>query len=501
MVTTDQQVRRLFKLLNQNKTLVSAAAKAGMSEKTARKYRDSAKLPSESTIAHNWRTRQDPFEAAWPDLKAMLGVNAGLQAKTLFEYLQRSEPGRFADGQLRTLQRRIKHWRATEGPKLEVFFPQVHLPGDLCASDFTHMGKLNITIDGKPFDHLIFHLVLTYSNWETGSICFSETFESFSEGIQNALWKLGGVPRAHRTDRLSAAVQKLPRQGEDGTPTVFTERYESLLKHYGLEGEKTQPSSPNENGDVEQSHYRFKTALDQSLMLRGSRDFASRAEYEQFLEELFAQLNAGRTKRFEEELAVLAALPARRLESARKQRVRVTGNSTINVAKNTYSVNSRLIGQQVEVRIFAETIDVWYAQQCVEQGIERLRGSGNSRIDYRHVIHSLVRKPGAFTRYRYRDDMFPTTRFRIAYDLLQKTMGHIIGTKEYLQILLLAAQCHETAIDDTLRCLIDTGLPINFTQLSERIAADQRSDPVADVQIDPVDVAVYDELLHRAEVG
>ena len=244
--------------------------KAGMDEKTARKYRECGQLPSEIKTDHTWRTRKDPFEGIWDGIKSMLTINPGLEAKTIFEDLQRRYPGRFADGQLRTLQRRIKNWRATEGPPKEIFFAQIHKPGELCQSDYTHMDKLGVTIGGVPFDHLIYHFVLTYSNWETGTVCFSESFESLSQGLQNALWELGGVPQQHRTDCLTSAVNKMSH------PEEFTIRYQDLVDYYGITPCKTNPASPNENGDVEQRNYRFKKAVDQALMLRGHRDFKTR---------------------------------------------------------------------------------------------------------------------------------------------------------------------------------------------------------------------------------
>src|SRR6202035_481019 len=197
-----------------------------------------------------------------------------------------------------TLQGRGKSWRATEGPAREVFFAQQHPPGRLGASDFTHMEELGVTIQGQSFPHLIYHFVLTYSNWEAGTVCFSESFESLSEGLQNALWELGGVPRRHRTDRLTAAVNS------DPDPEMFTRRYQGLLTHYGLEGQAIQPRQANENGDVEQSHHRFKQTVDQALMLRGSRDFADRGDYQAFLRRLMAGRNANRRERFHEEMAV-----------------------------------------------------------------------------------------------------------------------------------------------------------------------------------------------------
>ncbi len=336
---TDNQVRKLMKHIQEKRSLGVAATKSGMDEKTARKYRDLGKLPSElkAERIRTWRTREDAFEEVWEGVKSYLENNSGLEAKTLFEHLQRQYPGRFSDGQIRTLQRKVRHWRATEGPAREVFFPQVHKPGKLSQSDFTHMGKLGITIGGVPFDHLIYHFVLTYSNWEAGTICFSESFESLSEGLQRALWKLGGVPQAHQTDRLSTAVNK-PQNPEE-----FTQRYRALLSHYRLTGRKTQPARPNENGDVEQRHHRFKRALDQALMLRGSREFVTRKDYELFLDGLFAQLNANRHSRFKEEQALLRALPGKQLSASTQLTVRVGPSSTIRVKHNVYSVHSRLI--------------------------------------------------------------------------------------------------------------------------------------------------------------
>jgi hypothetical protein len=269
-MVTDKQVRKLCRLLAAGKTLTAAAARTDMDDKTARKYRRQQQLPSELARPHDWATRVDPFREVWAEVCALLHEHSGLQAKTLFGELQRRYPGRFADGQLRTLQRKVRRWRATVGPSKEVFFSQVHEPGRLAASDFTHMSELEVTLAGQPFAHLVYHFVLTYSNWETVTICFSESFESLSEGLQNALWELGAVPQRHRTDRLSTAVNNLT------DPKEFTQRYQGLLAHYGMIGEKIQADHAHENGDIEQRHRRFKEAVEQALLLRGSRDFASR---------------------------------------------------------------------------------------------------------------------------------------------------------------------------------------------------------------------------------
>ena len=491
----DQQMRMLMKLMQTEKTLSLAAAKAGMDEKTARKYRRMRKLPSEVKVEHTWQTREDPFAEDWEGIRSQLEINPGLEAKTLFEALQRRKPGRFADGQLRTLQRRVKVWRALEGPPREVFFPQVHKPGELCQSDFTFMDSLGVTIVGQPFLHRIYHFVLTYSNWETGTICFSESFESLSKGLQNALWELGGVPRTHRTDRLTTAVQKVEH------PDEFTQRYGALLRHYGLQGQKTQAASPHENGDVEQRHHRFKRAVEQSLMLRGSRDFSCRDAYTGFLRKLCDQLNAGRRERLAEELKVLRQLPARRLESFKRQAgVRVGPSSTIRVSHNTYSVDSRLIGEAVDVRLYAETVEVWYGQRRVDR-MPRLCGQGKHHIQYRHIIDWLVRKPGAFANYRYREELFPTSRFRMAYDALKRRHSPAEADKQYLKILHLAAQDGETPVDEALRSLIDLEQPVTAATVKELVQSDQQPEPVTMVSIPEVELSTYDALLAAEEVA
>lgn len=485
-MVTDNQVRRLIKLINKEKTLTMAAAKAGMDEKTARKYKNLGKLPSEVRPDHNWRTRKDSFEDFWGEISAKLELNPGLEAKTLFKDLQKRFPAMFADGQLRTLQRRIKIWRALEGPAKEVFFPQEHIPGKLCESDFTHMTSLGITIAKAPFSHLIYHFVLAYSNWETGTVCFSESFESLSTGLQNALFELGGVPDEHRTDRLSAAVHKVEN------PEEFTRRYKALLAHYGLTGKKIQAGKANENGDVEQSHHRFKRAVDQALMLRGSRDFSTRVEYEAFLKKIFLELNAGRREHFTEELKSLRRLPSRRLDASERICVKVGPSSTIRIKHNTYSVNSKLIGEIIDVRLHAERIEVFYAQRLV-LSMPRLRGEEKHSINYRHIIDWLVRKPGAFDNYRYRDELFPTTRFRVAYDLLKKSTT-LRADKEYLSILYLAAYEGEAKVDAALKVLIDTNCQVTKAEVLSLIKEDLPSAPT-DVVVRQIDLSIYDCLV------
>ena len=393
--------------------------------------------------------------------------------------------------QLRTLQRRIKRWRATEGPAQEVYFVQEHRAGELCESDFTHLTELGITIGGQAFPHMLYHFVLTYSNWETGTVCPSESFASLSEGLQNALWELGGVPLLHRTDRMTAAVNNLTEQAD------FQKSYQALLRHYGLEGRKIQTGQPNENGDIEQRHYRFRRALEQVLLLRGSRDFATDEEYRSFLAGLFAQLNSGRKARLAEEMERLCPLPARRLESAQRVRVRVNSGSLIVVRRNSYSVNSRLIGEIVEARLFSNHLEVWYGGQKVDQ-LPRLHGRTNYRVDYHHIIDWLVRKPGAFANYRYREHLFPTSRFRMTYDLLKEAMPRRCD-RRYLQILEIAAKQGEARVDDALRLLLAS--ESGKQTIADREAFEQflkrceQAPEITDVPIPEVSLTSFDQLL------
>ncbi len=471
-----------------------AASKAGMSEKTARKYLKSGEMPSERKVKpHEWKTREDPFEHVWDELEPFLeGSNGTVQAKTLFDYLQRKYPGQFQEGQLRTLQRRVKRWRALKGPSQEVYFDQVHYPGELIQSDFTHMESLGVSIGGQHLAHMVFHFVLTYSNWESVTLCFSESFESLSAGLQEGLWKLGGVPQVHQTDQLTAAVHQL-KECEGKDKSEFNRRYLELVSHYRLQGKKINVAKPNENGDTEQSHYRFKMAVEQELLLRGSSDFRTLSEYQQFLEALVQRRNAGRRERFIEESKKLRPLPRRKLDTTVKKRVRVSRGSTIRVQGNVYSVHSRLIGEQVEVRIKMNKLEVWYGQHRVES-FPRLRGKGKFRIDYRHIIDTLVRKAGAFENYVYRSELFPSTNFRVAYDALSARIPSR-ADKEYLKILKQAAKHSESGVDEALRHLIEEEAIISSEAVAPLLNSQDQISPVLDIDIDGVDLSIYDFLI------
>ena len=494
---TDASIRKLFRLMNTEPTLSDAAKKAGVSEKTARKYARLRRLPSDVKQPHTWRTRRDPFQAVWPEVVEKLQTNPNLQATTLFQDLQRRYPGQFGDGQLRTFQRRIRQWKAQEGPPKEVRFHQTYVPGECSQSDFTRMNALNVTIQGTPFPHLLFHFVLPYSHWEAATVCISESFESLSTGLQNALASCGGVPRLHQTDSLRAAVRHCTQAGE--AKETFTERYQALMRHYGMQPRRTQPGRPHENGAIEQRHYRLKKAVADALSLRGSADFAHRAAYEQFIATILKQLNATRVPRFRAEVARMNALPRYRLETFTRRTVRVSRASTISVQCNAYSVQSRLIGEQVEVRMYPERLEIWYAQRKMEE-MPRLQGQGRYHVQYPHMIDWLVRKPGAFPRFRYRDAFFPTHLFRIAYDRLQaQRPTERAADKAYLCILHLAAQRGERQVEAALQTLLDRGDPIR-SEAVEALMETPKTRATAAVTVEKANLVQYDALLADAQV-
>ena len=489
----DLQVRRLFDVQNKYEYKYQAADAAGMSSKTARKYLKSGKLPGQCRVEHTWSTRRDPFADDWSFvIQLMEDTQATLEAKTIFEFLQRAYPGKYHNGQLRTLQRKIKKWKALYGPSKEIFFSQVYRPGQWACSDFTSMNKLNITISQQPFEHIFYHFVLCYSNWQAGRICYSESFESLSLGIQDALWKLGGVPFVHRTDNLTSAVHKV------GHPDVFTDKYQGLSDHYGFESSKTNPASPHENGDVEKSNDLFKKAVDQSLIIRGSRDFNSLQEYEKFLQKIIDRMNANCHKRFSEEIEVLKRLPNRRYDDYEARDCKVGRGGTFRLLHNTYSAHSRLAGEKIKVRVFADKLEIWYAQRHIET-LARLRGEGGHSINYRHIIDRLVRKPGAFENYTYKDDLFPTSHFRIAYDILRDGCSIRQASKQYLKILELAAKEDESLVNEALRLLINLEDEISFEKVRDFIDSKQKPPDPKDVYVEEVDINFYDTLLEIPE--
>jgi hypothetical protein len=487
-VKKDTEVRLYMQERKKGMTQRVAAARAGIGERTARKYERGAALPSQLKRSHDWRTRPNPFEEDWQWVVSQLERDPALQGSTLFALLCERHPERYRPPQVRTLQRHIAHWRALHGPEREVMFEQQHIPGERAQSDFTHMEDLGVTIAGEAFPHMLYHLVLTYSNTEAASICFSETFEALAEGLEKALWQIGGVPHQHRTDHLSAAVRRLDKQGTED----WTKRYHALMAHYGMVPTWNNVHVAHENGDVEQSHHRFKEAVDQALRVRASRDFPTRSAYDRFVQDLIRNRNLKRSERFVLEQEALHPLPTTPLAPCQEVRVTVSRFSTIHIKGNVYSVPSRLIDTSVLVRVRAETLE-GYVGSALAFTLPRLVGKQQHRIDYHHVIWGLVRKPGAFAAYRYRDDLFPTTTFRLAYDRLLLARPER-GNQEYVRILHLAATTCEADVETAMLLLLETNAILTFDAVRDLVHPPRAS--VALTMAAPnLDLSSYDQLI------
>ena len=489
-MVTDQQVVVLRQKLMEGKTLQAAASSAAMSERSARKWRRGA-LPSEKTRnVRDWRTRPDPFEDVWEsDVEPLLRSDpeGELSASTILEWLDERHPGRFGRSQLRTLQRRIRDYRALHGPDREVYFQQDHPPGREAQVDFTHCSELGVTIGGEPFRHLLFHLVLSHSGWSYAQVCFGETFAALVKGLQGALWELGGVPKVVRTDNLSAATHEL----RDSRGRALNARYEAVLAHYGVESTRTNPRSSHENGVVEQGHRRLKNAIDQALILRGSRDFDSEQEYRQFVIGHRPAQQAG-----ELEVAARTSSPAAAAFGADTRVCQLHRESA--QVEHDQSGEPDVLGT-----VAADRHGSWRSAVCrPHRGV--LQGSpgrehgagaraGEAQIDYRHIIGSLVRKPGAFARCRFREQMFPTQTFRLAYDSLRGWRGERADV-EYVRILHLAATTMESEVDGALGTLLESGRSFDYAMV-RRLSA-PAPPPMPELKLPgAVNLGVYDGLL------
>jgi hypothetical protein len=434
----------------------------------------------------------DPFATVWateivPWLEA--DRDGRLQALTLFEELCARHPGQFVPGQLRTLQRRMRDWRALHGPDQEVFFEQTAVPGREGALDFTDPTDLGVTIQQQPFEHLWFEWILPFSGWTHIDLAPSETFEALVQGFQGAVWTLGAVPAIARHDNLSAATHELKRSGG----RQLTARFQAVLDHYDMRSSRIQPRQAHENGTVEQSHHQSKRAVAQALLLRGHADFADEGTYLAFVRDVIERKQNGpAAARLAEERVHLRSLPPAPIPNYTTYTCVVRRWSTIRVGGRTYSVPSRLIGHTVEVRQAPATIEVRYGGEPVET-MPRLRGRDH-RIDYRHVIRSLVRKPGAFARYRYREELFPTLTFREAYDALVTWHGERADV-EYVRLLHLAATGSEGAVAQALTRLLGDRRAFDY-HVVQRIVAPVIP-RVPTLRLPRPDLTVYDTLLAR----
>lgn len=486
MRCTVEQVLRLRRERARGLTIGQAAMKAGMNRNTASSYLKSGSLPSKTPIDRPWRTRADPFEADWPQMEQMLEDAPELEAKLLFEHFQGLFPDRYDESQVRTFQRRVKTWRAKKGPDKEIFFPQAHRAGEAAQTDFTWARELAITILGEPYDHMLCVTVLPYSRWQWATPCRSESMAAIREGVQNAFFKLGFVPKFHQTDNSTSATHKVaPGKRE------FNEEYKALMRHLSLTPRTTKVGKKEQNGSVEATNGTLKRALKQHLLLRGSRDFESREAYIAWLAEVIEKRNARRGTRLEEELRAMRPLGVRRLPAYSVVDVRVGKGSTIRVKSNTYSVPSRLIGEKVRVRVFGEHLDIYLGDDLMARR-ERLQGKKSFHIDWRDVIGGLVRKPGAFRLYRYRDALFPSSAFKRAYERLDEALSRWSADMNYLQVLQCARDESVSDVERVLEELELAGELPRFDRVCE-LVVDERPDlPV--IEIGAVELDTYDGL-------
>ena len=485
----------IYKKLRTKLGQEAAAAKTGISVRSARRIETSDALPSQRE-ARNWRTRSDPFEAVWEsELVPMLAAAPALTATTLLEEIQRSYPGQYDDALLRTLQRRVRTWSASYGKEREVYFAQAHPPGRLGLSDFTHAAVLQVTIAGAALLHLLYQFALAYSGWRYVEVVLGgESFMALSSGLQNAAWMMGGVPEEHRTDSLAAAYKNKAEQ------ELLMRRYDALCKHYGMRPSRNNLGVSHENGSIESRQGTLKRTMEQALLLRGHRDFADLDAYRLFVAEVFGRLNGRVARKFSEERAMLIALPARRSSDYEEVDARVTKYCTMTVKKVLYTAPSRLVGHRLKVRVFAERLECWLGNVCV---LELERGqpdpvSGRAKVvDYRHLLPALRRKPGALARSVLRDALFPRTEYRLMWVHLKDCLPEAQACRLMVGLLDLAGNggC-EAALAQRLAVLLAAGKMPDLEELQQEMAPRPTQCPTITVVLPTL--ASYDCLLEAA---
>ena len=491
--STDRQVVR-YMSLRPHHPQVTAAAKAGFSERSARRIDSDPRLPTQSVKTREWRTRQDPLTHVWPRAEEMLKTIPGIQAISILEVLQEEYgPDTVPDSLRRTLERRVANWQALHGEDKEVFFPQRHDAGRQGLSDFTVADELAVTIGGQPFQHRLYHFRLAFSGWEDARVILGgESFSAIAEGLQDALWKLGGVPAEHRTDSLSAAFKNLAQDAQ----LDLTRRYQNLSKHYNMEATRNNPGESHENGSIEAANRHIKTRIDQALRRRGSRDFADLSEYRRFIADLCARYNARRKKAVDIERAVLRPLPLRRTTDFASTTVPVTRNSTISVDRILYSVPSRLIGCTLEIHLYDDRLEAFLGATLVAT-LVRLRVKAPERghqIDYHDVIGTLRRKPQALRNLIYRDALFPRPAYARAWAALDAGRSAKQACRDMVGLLDLAANgACEAALAERLDAILDAGALPDIDALKAEFAP--KTKPPADVTIPLPDLAAYNQLL------
>lgn len=444
-----------------NFTQVVSAAKAGISERSGRTLEKDGLLPS-GRVRKAWKTRQDPFQGVWEEIVVpLLKGSPHLSAITLLEHLQDRYPGGYSERLLRTLQRRLRQWRAVHGCDQEIMFRQIHTPGRQGLSDFTSLKGVEITIHGKPFSHLLYHFRLAYSKWSwMKAVRGGESFTALSSGLQDALWDLGGCPLEHRTDSLSAAFKNLTR---DDCRDI-TRSYKEVCRHYGMTATRNNPGKGHENGSVESPHGHLKRRLEQALILRGSYDFESIPAYQQFIDAVVQRHNRRHQVQIDVERQHLRDLPLHRTIDFSRTTCRVTTSSTIFVQKVMYSVPSRLIGHCLTVHIYDDRLSCYLGGDLVltlPRVIYDATKKATRCINYRHLIASLSRKPQAFRYSVLRDELLPTPTYKEIWQHIDRLCSSRHACKLMVGILKLAAtyECEQALGEVVLASLISGHIP------------------------------------------
>jgi transposase InsO family protein len=415
---TKQQVKIYMKARKSGKTQVASAAKASFSERSGRSI-EKNQFQLGSQKPRDWKTRSDPFEEVWDKVLCPQLENApGLSALTLLEFLQEKYPGNYPDSKLRTLQRRVKQWKATKGPEKELIIRQIHEPGVMALSDFTKLKNVVITINGVPFNHLLYHFRLAYSGWSFMQVVEGgESYTALTEGIQNALWQLGGSPKEHRTDHLSAASKN------SGSKDELTERYFAFCDYYNMKASFNNLGRSHENGGVEGPHGHLKRRIEQALLLRNSYDFSSVPEYTDFIKKTVANHNRRNAKSVDIERGVLEELPSGRTCDYDNVTVKVSTTGTINFRRETYSLPSRLKGEILHIHLYDNRFEAYLGTAKVYQSFRVRPKNKNCRtrtIQLEHVIETFKKKPGAFRGCVYRDDLFPNDDYYQIWKFLER---------------------------------------------------------------------------------